>query len=144
MQGLVEMLSGGTMWTVLASVAYASNSMTAVLAEGSFFERYKRHFRFSEQEMEKHRSGMYFDKLPAALRPFTKTVFTSAGRRTMNLLRVPQTLGEENRRLVAGSPLIVGVMLDRRERYAHPLADFYCQFSLGFGARSKQRSAGCS
>ncbi len=83
----------------------SGESMTAVLSEGSFFERYKRHFRFSEQEMEKHRSGMYFDKLPAALRPFTRTVFTSAGRRTMNLLRVPQTLGEENRRLVAGSPL---------------------------------------
>lgn len=74
---------------------------------------------------------MYFDKLPAALRPFTKTVFTAAGRKTMNMLRVPQTLGEENRKLVEGSPLIVGVMLDKTERYAHPLADFYCQFSLG-------------
>jgi len=47
------------------------------------------------------------------------------------MLRVPQTLGEENRKLVAGSPLIFGVMLDRAERGAHPLADFYCQFSMG-------------
>lgn len=49
----------------------------------------------------------------------------------MRMLRVPQTLGEENRTLVAGSPMILGVMLDRRERTAHPLADFYCQFSMG-------------
>ncbi|GAA4284429.1 nitroreductase family protein [Brevibacterium daeguense] len=109
----------------------SGESMTAVISEGSFFERYKRHFRFSAEEMAEHRSGMYFDKMPAALRPFTRTVFTSVGLKTMRMLRVPQTLGEENRKLVAGAPLILGVMLDRRERYAHPLADFYCQFSMG-------------
>lgn len=109
----------------------SGDSMTAVISEGSFFQRYKRHFRFSAQEMAEHRSGMYFDKLPAALRPFTRAVFTPAGVKTMRMLRVPQTLGEENRKLVAGSPLILGVMLDRRERTAHHLADFYCQFSMG-------------
>lgn len=53
--------------------------MTAVISEGSFFERYKRHFRFSAEEMAEHRSGMYFDKLPSALRPFTRAVFTKSG-----------------------------------------------------------------
>ncbi len=109
----------------------SGESMTSVISEGSFFKRYRHHFRFSAEEMAEHRSGMYFDKLPAALRPFTKAVFTSAGVTAMRALRVPQTLGEENRKLVAGSPLIFGVMLDRAERGAHPLADFYCQFSLG-------------
>lgn len=109
----------------------SGESMTEVIAEGSFFTRYRRHFRFSAEEMAEHRSGMYFDKLPPALRPFTRTVFTSAGIGLMKMLRVPQTLGAENRRLVAGSPLILGVLLDRSERMAHPLADFYCQFSLG-------------
>lgn len=117
--------------TIETIASISGESMTAVISEGSFFERYKRHFRFSAEEMAEHRSGMYFDKLPAALRPFTRAVFTSAGIRTMRMLRVPQTLGEENRKLVAGSPLILGVMLDRRERTAHPLADFYCQFSMG-------------
>lgn len=117
--------------TIETIARVSGESMTAVISEGSFFERYKRHFRFSAEEMAEHRSGMYFDKLPSALKPFTRTVFTAAGVRAMRMLRVPQTLGEENRRLVAGSPLILGVMLDRRERYAHPLADFYCQFSLG-------------
>ncbi|NLB47337.1 MAG: nitroreductase family protein [Microbacteriaceae bacterium] len=106
-------------------------SMTQVISEGSFFERYKRHFRFSAEEMAEHRSGMYFDKLPKALRPFTKAVFTPAGVQAMRMLRVPHTLGEENRKLVQGSPIVLGVMLDRRDREAHELADFYCQFSLG-------------
>lgn len=53
--------------------------MTAVISEGSFFERYKRHFRFSAEEMAEHRSGMYFDKLPSALCPFTRAVFTKSG-----------------------------------------------------------------
>lgn len=117
--------------TITTIAEVSGSSMTAVISEGSFFERYRRHFRFSAEEMVEHRSGMYFDRLPSALRPFTRAAFTAAGVRLMRLLRVPQTLGEENRRLVAGSPLIIGVLLDRAERYAHPLADFYCQFSMG-------------
>ncbi|MGO3147833.1 MAG: nitroreductase family protein [Leucobacter sp.] len=117
--------------TIETIARVSGESMRSVISEGSFFERYKHHFRFSAEEMAEHRSGMYFDKLPAALRPFTKAVFTSAGVAAMRALRVPHTLGEENRKLVAGSPLILGAMLDRRERTAHALADFYCQFSLG-------------
>lgn len=117
--------------TITTIAEVSGSSMTAVISEGSFFERYRRHFRFSAEEMAEHRSGMYFDRLPSALRPFTRAAFTAAGVRLMRLLRVPQTLGEENRPLVAGSPLIIGVLLDRAERYAHPLADFYCQFSMG-------------
>lgn len=117
--------------TINTIASVSGQSMTEVISEGSFFTRYRHHFRFSADEMTKHRSGMYFDKLPAPLRPFTRTVFTSAGVSAMRALRVPQTLGEQNRKLVAGSPLILGAMLDRKERYAHDLADFYCQFSLG-------------
>lgn len=117
--------------TIETIAQISGESMTEVISEGSFFERYKRHFRFSASEMAQHRSGMYFDKLPKALRPFTKAVFTSAGVQAMRMLRVPETLGEENRKLVSGSPLIFGVMLDGVERRAHALSDFYCQFSMG-------------
>jgi hypothetical protein len=41
---------------------------------------------------------MLFDKLPAPLRPFTSQAFTRRGQKLMNTLRVPQTLGEENRK----------------------------------------------
>lgn len=117
--------------TIESIARISGESMTAVLSEGSFFQRYKRHFRFSAQEMAEHRSGMYFDKLPKLLRPFTRTVFTSAGQRTMNTLRVPQTLGEENRKLVAGSPLLLAALLDKAEHRPGELSAFYSLFSLG-------------
>lgn len=109
----------------------SGESMTRVMAEGTFFERYKRYFRFSEAEMEERRDGMLFDQLPALLRPFTRKVFTPSGQTLMNKLRVPQTLGEENRKLVAGSPLLLGVLLDRSEYRPGELSGFYSVFSMG-------------
>ena len=81
--------------------------------------------------MEEQRFGMLFDKLPAVLRPFTKKAFTPGGQAMMNRLRVPQTLGAENHKLVAGSPLLLGVMLDRREYRPGELSGFYSLFSMG-------------
>ncbi|MGA1838375.1 nitroreductase family protein [Herbiconiux sp. 11R-BC] len=109
----------------------SGESMTEAMSNGSFFERYKPYFRFSAAEMQEKRSGMLFDKLPAALRPFTGQVFTKRGQKLMNAFRVPQTLGEENRRLVAGSPLLLGVMLDRAEYRPGELSSFYSVFSMG-------------
>lgn len=109
----------------------SGTSMTTAMSNGTFFERYKPYFRFSKQEMEEKRSGMLFDKLPAALKPFTSQAFTARGQKMMNLLRVPQTLGEENRKLVAGSPLLIGVMLDRSENRPGELSSFYSVFSMG-------------
>ncbi len=109
----------------------SADSMTQVMAEGTFFDRYKRYFRFSRQEMEEQRFGMLFDKLPAVLRPFTKKAFTPGGQAMMNRLRVPQTLGAENHKLVSGAPLLLGVMLDRREYRPGELSGFYSLFSMG-------------
>lgn len=81
--------------------------------------------------MRASRSGMLFDKLPAPLRPFTSQVFTRRGQWLMNAMRVPQTLGEENRELVAGSPLLLGVLLDRAEYRPGELSSFYSLFSMG-------------
>jgi nitroreductase len=106
-------------------------SMTEAMSNGTFFERYRRYFRFSAEEMETRRDGMLFDHLPAPLRPFTKQVFTRRGQRLMNTLRVPQILGEENRKLVAGSPLLLAVMLDRSEYRPDELSSFYSVFSMG-------------
>jgi nitroreductase len=117
---------------VIEEIARISgSSMTTAMSNGTFFERYKNYFRFSEEEMERLRSGMLFDKLPAPLRPFTKRVFTKSGQTLMNALRVPQTLGEENRKLVAGSPLLLGVALDRSEYRPGELSSFYSLFSMG-------------
>jgi nitroreductase len=117
--------------TIEAVAAISGESMTTAMAGGTFFERYKPYFRFSEEEMRRRRDGMLFDKLPAPLRPFTSQVFTSRGQKLMNLMRVPQTLGEENRKLVAGSPLLLAAMLDRSENRPGELSSFYSIFSLG-------------
>lgn len=109
----------------------SGESMTEAMSNGTFFERYKPYFRFSAEEMREKRSGMLFDRLPAALKPFTKQVFTPRGQKMMNTFRVPQTLGEENRKLVAGSPLLLGVMLDRSEYRPGELSSFYSVFSMG-------------
>lgn len=109
----------------------SGESMTETMSNGTFFERYKHYFRFSQEEMDARRDGMLFDRLPAPLRPFTKQAFTPRGQRLMNSLRVPQTLGRENRKLVAGSPLLIGVMLDRAEERPESLAGFYSTFSMG-------------
>jgi len=81
--------------------------------------------------MERRRDGMLFDRLPAPLRPFTSQVFTARGQKLMNAMRVPHSLGEENRKLVAGSPLLLGVMLDRSEYRPGELSEFYSVFSMG-------------
>lgn len=109
----------------------SGSSMTEAMSNGTFFERYKPYFRFSAREMEEKRSGMLFDRLPAPLRPFTGQAFTPRGQKLMNTLRVPQTLGAENRKLVAGSPLLIGVMLDRSEYRPGELSSFYSVFSMG-------------
>ncbi|MFB9376504.1 nitroreductase family protein [Kineococcus gynurae] len=116
----------------IAEVARISGeSMTTAMRSGAFFRRYRRWFRFSPEEMAVERSGMLFDRLPPALRPFRRLVFTPFGQQTMNALRVPQRLGADNRDLVAGSPLLLAVLLDRAEHRPGELSAFYSLFSMG-------------
>lgn len=117
--------------TIEAIADISGASMTEAMSNGTFFERYKAYFRFSAEEMERRRDGMLFDKLPAPLRPFTSQAFTPRGQKLMNTLHVPQTLGAENRKLVAGSPLLIGVMLDRSEYRPGELSSFFSVFSMG-------------
>jgi len=117
--------------TIDRIASISGESMTEAMSNGTFFERYKPYFRFSKEEMERRRDGMLFDKLPAPLRPFTNQAFTKRGQSLMNALKVPKTLGEENRKLVAGSPLLLGVMLDRSEYRPGELSAFYSVFSMG-------------
>jgi nitroreductase len=117
--------------TIETIATISGDSMTEAMSNGTFFERYKPYFRFSAKEMAERRDGMLFDKLPAALRPFTDQVFTKRGQKLMNAMRVPHKLGEENRKLVAGSPLLIGVMLDRAEYRPGELSSFYSVFSMG-------------
>lgn len=105
--------------------------MYKLLDEGLFFERYKPYFRFSEKEMETRRDGIFIDKLPKALRPLVSQVTTGLGKRVMKMAGVPKKLAEDNRKLVAGSPLIIAVLLTKEEYRPGQLSGFYSLFGMG-------------
>ncbi|OLV17058.1 nitroreductase family protein [Deinococcus marmoris] len=109
----------------------SGQSMTELIDAGLFFERYRRYFRFSQAEMEAKRDGIHIDHLPGPLKPFTRQVFSDAGLKVMRQLGVPKKLGEDNRQLVAGSPLLLAALLDKTEYRPGELSGFYSVFGLG-------------
>ncbi|ACO45651.1 nitroreductase family protein [Deinococcus deserti] len=117
--------------TIQEIARISGESMTELIEAGVFFERYRRYFRFSEAEMNARRDGIHIDHLPGPLRPFTRQVFSDAGLRLMRQLGVPRKLGEDNRRLVAGSPLLLAALLDKTEYHPGELSGFYSVFGLG-------------
>ena len=109
----------------------SGESMTRLLEEGTFWTRYRPYFRFSEAEMEEKRDGIYFDQMPAVLKPFSRQIFSNTGQTVMNRFGVPRTLGEDNRKLVAGSPLLLAALLDKTEYRPGELSGFYSIFGMG-------------
>lgn len=111
--------------------AISGQSMAALMEGGQFWRRYLRYFRFSDEELAERRDGIHIDNLPAALRPFKRHLFGPTAQRIMNSLGVPRTLGEDNRALVAGAPLLIAALLDRTEYRPGELSGFYSVFGLG-------------
>jgi nitroreductase len=109
----------------------SGESMTRLLEEGTFWRRYRPYFRFSEEEMEEKRDGIHLDQMPSVLKPFTRQIFSNTGQAVMNRFGVPRTLGEDNRKLVAGSPLLLAVLLDKTEYRPGELSGFYSVFGMG-------------
>jgi nitroreductase len=109
----------------------AGQTMEGLMAGGKFFTRYRRYFRYSQAEMRTRADGIFIDKLPGPLRPFVKHVFSETGQKLMNRLGVPKTLGNDNRKLVAGSPLMIAAMLSKEEYVKGELSGFYSMLGLG-------------
>jgi nitroreductase len=106
-------------------------TMSQLIDEGKFFSRYKKYFRFDKEEMESRRDGILIDQLPLPLRPFVKQIFSDTALKVMRSLGVPKLLGEDNRKLVAGSPLLLAALLTKDEYKIGELSGFYCVLSLG-------------
>jgi nitroreductase len=117
--------------TIEEVAGISSESMTRLLEEGTFWQRYRPYFRFSEAEMAEKRDGIHFDQMPTVLKPFRRQIFSSTGQAVMNRFGVPRTLGEDNRKLVAGSPLLLVVLLDKTEYRPGELSGFYSIFGMG-------------
>lgn len=109
----------------------AGRTMTDLMAGGTFFTRYRRYFRFSRGEMDERRDGIFIDQLPAPLRPFIKQVFSETGAKVMNTLGVPKMLGKDNRKIVAGSPLMLAALLTKDEYRKQELSGFYSLLGMG-------------
>lgn len=109
----------------------AGRTMKDLMAGGKFFTRYRRYFRFSKEEMNERRDGIFIDHMPAALKPFIKHVFSNTGQKVVNTLRVPSSLGKDNAKLVANSPLLLGAMLTKQEYVEGELSGFYSLLGLG-------------
>ncbi len=117
--------------TIHAIADISGTSMRTLLEEGTFWQRYRRYFRFSEDELMATGDGIHFDQMPRALRPFRRHLFGDTGQAVMNRLGVPATLGRDNRDLVAGSPLLLAVLLDRGEYVEGALSGFYSVVGMG-------------
>src|SRR3712207_4586988 len=109
----------------------SGESMTRLLEEGTFWKRYRPYFRFSDEGMEERRDGIHFDQIPGILKPFRRQIFSEAGQAVMKRFGVPKTLGEDNRKLVAGSPLLLAVLLDKTEYWPGELSGFFSVFGVG-------------
>lgn len=106
-------------------------TMTQLIEGGTFFTRYRKYFRFSEREMDERRDGIFIDQMPAALRPFIKQVFSDSVMNVLSKLGVAKMLGEDNRKLIEGSPLLLAALLSKDEYRPGELSGFYCTLSLG-------------
>ncbi len=117
---------------IIEEVARISGeSMRRLMEEGTFWRRYRPYFRFSEEEMEERRDGIHIDQLPKVLKPFRRQIFSNTGQSVMNRFGVPKMLAEDNRKLVAGSPLLLAVLLDKTEYRPGELSGFYSVFGMG-------------
>jgi nitroreductase len=111
--------------------AIAGRTMEELMSGGRFFGRYRKYFRFSEQEVKERRDGIFIDQLPRLLRPFIKQVFSTTGQKIVNKVGVPKQLGNDNAELVARSPLLLAALLTREEYRPGELSGLYSLLGLG-------------
>src|SRR5881409_2238207 len=52
----------------------AGDSMAALMQNGRFWKQYRKYFRFSEEEIDKMKTGIYIDHMPKILKPFAKSI----------------------------------------------------------------------
>jgi nitroreductase len=109
----------------------AGHSMTTLMRKGEFFNRYKKYFRFSKEEMDKKKSGIYIDKIPFFLKPFSNFLFGEKGVSFLNFFKVPEILGKDAKQIVSSSPLLLGFTLRKEEYKSGEKSGIYSLISMG-------------
>lgn len=109
----------------------AGDSMRELMSEGRFFQQYRRFFRLTPEEVAATNDGIHLDNMPPVLRPLAKYIFTERGAQMLNTFQVPRVLGNDARKLVESSPLLLGIALSRELYQPGELTGLYTLISLG-------------
>lgn len=118
--------------SVIGKIAkIAGDSMVQLMEDGRFWKQYRKYFRFSEEEIDKMKSGIYIDHMPQILKPFARSIFSEKGGKVMAKLKVPKILGKDEEKLVAGSPVLLVILLTKDEYKKEELSGLYSVISLG-------------
>lgn len=109
----------------------AGESMRDLMEDGRFFLQYRQFFRLTPEEAAATKDGIHIDNIPGVLRPFAKYVFSERGVAMMRTFRVPSVLGNDARKLVESSPMLLGLALSREVYKPGELTGLYTLISLG-------------
>ena len=109
----------------------AGESMRDLMADGRFWQQYRKYFRLTPEEVAASKDGIHIDNIPAVLKPFARYIFTERGAAMMNSFRVPSVLGNDARKLVEHSPMLLGIALSHEVYRPGELTGLYTVISLG-------------
>jgi nitroreductase len=118
--------------SVISRIAkIGGDSMVRLMEDGRFWKQYMKYFRFTEEEINKTKDGLHIDHIPAALKPFVRSIFSEKGGKVMAKLKVPRILGNDEEKLIASSPLLLAILLTKDEYKPDELSGFYSVVSMG-------------
>ncbi len=117
--------------TIEAVADISGRSMTALIEQGVFFERYRRYFRFSHAEMEERRDGIFIDHLAGAAAAVHAAGVQRRGPEAHAAAGRARQAGRGQPQAGGGSPLLMAALLDRAEYRPGELSGFYSVFGLG-------------
>lgn len=109
----------------------AGKSMRDLMADGRFWQQYRRYFRLSPEEAAASKDGIHIDNIPSVLKPFAKYIFSERGAAMLNTFQVPRVLGNDARKLVESSPMLLGIALAHEVYRPGELTGLYTLISLG-------------
>jgi len=109
----------------------AGDSMVQLMEDGRFWKQYRKYFRFTDEEMQKTKDGIHIDHVPVVLKPFVKQIFSETGGKVMAKFKVPRILGNDEEKLVATSPVLFIILLNKDEYKPNELSGFYSVISMG-------------
>ncbi len=109
----------------------AGEAMRQLMEEGQFVARYRRYFRFSREESLRTGNGIYIDNVPSVLRPMVQLIFSEQVGSLLSKLGVAAILGNDQRRIVERSGMLLAITLDRQEYRPAELSGLYASITLG-------------